>query len=39
MNHLEAKAQMIFYIGCDHIPSMAIIFFVHALHLGRVVKI
>jgi hypothetical protein len=30
----EAKAKTILDIGCDHLgPSMAIILFVHALHL------
>jgi len=30
----EAKPKRIYYIGCD----MAIIFSIHALHLGRVVS-
>jgi hypothetical protein len=40
MSLLEAKPKWIFYIGCDQLtPSMAIILFIHALHLGKVVKI
>jgi hypothetical protein len=36
----EAKPKWIFYIGCDQlIPNMAIVLFIHALHLGRVVNI
>jgi hypothetical protein len=31
---LEAKPKTIFDIGCDHLaPNMAIVLFVHALHL------
>jgi hypothetical protein len=33
---LEAKPKPCFYISCDQLTlSMTIIFFVHALHLGR----
>jgi hypothetical protein len=34
MNLPEAQTKTIFYVGCDDLrPSMAIILFVHALHL------
>jgi hypothetical protein len=37
---LEAKHKWIFYISCDQFtPSMAIVFSIHALHLGRFVNI
>jgi hypothetical protein len=36
MNFLEIEAKSIFDIGCDDLgPSVAIIFFIHALHLWR----
>jgi hypothetical protein len=36
----KTKPKWFFYIHCDQLtPSMAIILFVHALHLGRVVSI
>ncbi len=36
----KIKPKQIFFVGCDQLtPSMAIVLFVHALHLGRVVNI
>jgi hypothetical protein len=36
----KAKPKQKIYIGCDQLtPSMAIVLFVHALHLGKVVNI
>jgi hypothetical protein len=36
---LEVKTKQFFYISYDQLtPSMAIILFIHALHLGRVVS-
>jgi hypothetical protein len=36
----QVQPKQIFYISCDQLtPSMAIILFVHALHLGKVVDI
>jgi hypothetical protein len=35
----KAKPKRIFYISCDQLtPSMAIVLFVYALHLGKVVN-
>jgi hypothetical protein len=39
MSLLETKPKIVFDIGCDHLsPSMAMVLFIHALHLQKHVK-